>query len=148
MAADEHDLVRALANLIHNGIKYTWRRERAQRSWVTIRSTISEGMVDLVVENWGVPIAREELDRDLVFQIGYRGKWSTDRGRSGTGIGLSDARRVAENHDGELLVESRPAAAGRHDPDSPGYYQQPFLTTVTLRLPLADEWESIRTERR
>jgi PAS domain S-box-containing protein len=131
------DLTRVISNLLHNAIKYSWRRDRTRLPWVTIRTSVRELSVCIEFENWGVPIAQEEIEQGLIFELGYRGKWSKDRGRLGTGIGLTDAKRVAEGHGGTLTVESRPAAPGPHRIVDEKYYQQPFITTVRLCLPLA-----------
>ena len=133
----ERDLVRALSNLLHNAIKYSWRRDRAKTPWVTIRTYAREGMVCIEFENWGVPIAQEEIEQGLIFQLGYRGKWSKDRGRLGTGIGLTDAQRTAQTHYGDLRVASRPSNPGWIRPDDPNYHNQPFVTTVTFCIPEA-----------
>ncbi len=132
----KRELVRALGNLLHNAIKYSWRRERSDPAWVEVRVYRQDHNVCIAFENWGVPISAVELQDGLIFKLGYRGKLATDRGRLGTGVGLTDARDVAEKHKGRLLVESRPARPwGPDDPDSEEYYRQPFLTTVTLCLP-------------
>ncbi|MEW5717706.1 MAG: HAMP domain-containing sensor histidine kinase, partial [Chloroflexota bacterium] len=133
----ERDLVRALSNLLHNAIKYSWRRDRAKAPWVTVRTYAREGIVCIEFENWGVPIAQEEIEQGLIFQLGYRGKWSKDRGRLGTGIGLTDAKRTAQTHYGDLRVASRPSNPGWIQPDDPTFYNQPFVTTVTFCIPEA-----------
>lgn len=133
----ERELVRALSNLLHNAIKYSWRRDRAKAPWITVRTYARAGMACIEFENWGVPIAPEEIEQGLVFQLGYRGKWSKDRGRLGTGIGLTDAKRTAQTHYGDLRVASRPSNPGWIQPDDPNYYNQPFVTTVTLCIPEA-----------
>jgi signal transduction histidine kinase len=134
---NRRDLIRVFANLLHNAIKYTWKRERARASWVEIRTFLEGNTVCIQFENWGVPIAREEIDQRLIFELGYRGKWATDRGRLGTGIGLTDADHVARAHGGEIRVDSKPAAPALYPQDEAHYYRQPFITTVTLCLP---EW--------
>ena len=133
----ERDLVRALTNLLHNAIKYSWRRDRSKTPWVVIRTYARAGMACIEFENWGVPIAQEEIEQGLIFQLGYRGKWSKDRGRLGTGIGLTDAKRTAQTHYGDLRVASRPSNPGWIQPDDPNYYNQPFVTTVTFCMPEA-----------
>jgi PAS domain S-box-containing protein len=133
---NEREVVRALSNLLHNAIKYSWRRDRTKPSWVSIRTHVRERQVGIEFENWGVPISKEELEQGLVFQLGYRGQWSRDRGRVGTGIGLTDARHVAESHGGRVLIDSRPTRI--FDENSPEYYQQPFLTKVTFVLPVSE----------
>jgi signal transduction histidine kinase len=135
---NERDLLRAISNLLHNAIKYTWRRDRAGSPWVTVRTHAKNHVISIEFENWGVPISRDELEHGLVFHLGYRGKWSTDRGRLGTGIGLTDVQRVAHAHGGEVLVSSRPAAAAAtRNPEDDTFYKQAFITTVTLSLPQA-----------
>jgi len=131
----ERELVRALANVLHNAVKYSWRREQGQ-PWVAIAASATSGSIHVEVENWGVPISADEIARGLVFELGYRGKWSTDRGRLGTGIGLTDALRAARAHGGDVLVSSRPARLTTLPDTHRDYHRQPFLTRVTLRLPL------------
>ncbi len=134
----ERDLVRALANLLHNSIKYSWHRDRGQAPWVTIRTSRQNGAVAIAFENWGVPISPDEIQNNLIFKLGYRGEWSKDRGRLGTGIGLTDSLDVAQKHGGSLKVESRPSRPRWSvTPESEDYFQQPFITTVTMILPEA-----------
>ena len=125
------DLVRALGNLLHNAIKYSWSRSsEGSRPWIELRATLlRDGKVAIAIENWGVPIPKEEVP--LIFKLGYRGRYSHDRNRAGTGVGLHDSRQVARSHRGDVTIESRPASPG--DPSS---YSQPFLTTATLTLPI------------
>lgn len=139
---NERDMVRALSNLLHNAIKYSWRRDpetslATKQSWVSIRTLVDENQVSIEFENWGVPIKREEIEKGKIFDLGYRGELSKDRGRLGTGIGLTDARRVAETHRGKLDIESRPASRYSVKPNHPDYYDQPFITTVSMSLPIA-----------
>jgi signal transduction histidine kinase len=134
---NEREIVRALGNLLHNAIKYSWRRDKIKPSWVSIRTTINDHKIHIEFENWGVGISHEEIDQELVFQLGYRGQLSTERGRLGTGIGLTDARRVAQSHGGNVVVDSKPTKAiSERDPE---YFNQPFLTRVTLYLPLEEK---------
>ncbi|HEY9403696.1 MAG TPA: PAS domain-containing sensor histidine kinase [Pyrinomonadaceae bacterium] len=126
------EVVRALANLLHNAIKYSWSRPQDKSPWINVRASAVKGKLQLQFENWGVPIPKDEIEGDLVFNMGFRGKLSGDRGRIGTGIGLTDARQVARWHGGDLTLQSHPAIASRRDDD----YKSPFLTTVTLTLPL------------
>jgi PAS domain S-box-containing protein len=126
------EFVRALANLLHNAIKYSWSRPQDKSPWISVRASAAKGKLQLQFENWGVPIPKDEIEEDLVFHMGFRGKLSGDRGRIGTGIGLTDARQVARRHGGDLTLQSHPAIATKRDDD----YKSPFLTTVTLTLPL------------
>jgi signal transduction histidine kinase len=135
----EQDMIRALNNLLHNAIKYSWRRdpERTKPAWVSVRAIVVDGWAHIEFENWGVPVKREEIETGKIFELGYRGELSKDRGRLGTGIGLTDARRVAQAHGGSLEIESHPALRGVPNEKSEKYYHQPFLTRVTMVLPVA-----------
>ncbi len=131
---NRRDIVRAVQNLLHNAIKYSWTKPTEQ-VWISVKCYISREMGNgkrpvgvIQVENYGVPIMPDEIEK--VFELGYRGRISTDRRRSGTGVGLFDARRVARAHGGEVTIESRPASANDYDPS------RPFLTTAYLILPL------------
>jgi len=129
----EREIVRALGNLIHNAIKYSWVRTQGKQPWISIRDDFDSENISIEIENWGVPITKDEIEEDLIFHIGYRGMFSSDRGRTGTGIGLTDSRRVAREHGGEVIVTSRPAVSGSDEK----FYKQPFLTTAVLRLPVS-----------
>jgi hypothetical protein len=50
---------------------------------------------------------------------------------------LTDAKRTAQTHYGDLRVVSRPSNPGWIQPDGPNYYNQPFVTTVTFCMPEA-----------
>jgi PAS domain S-box-containing protein len=126
------EVLRGLTDLLHNAIKYSWYRDKSKAPWVTIRTSVAGERVHIEFRNWGVPIKKEEIENDLIFKIGYRGIHSGDRGRIGTGIGLADARRVARAHRGDVDVMSQPSVASRAEDD----YTSPFITTVTMRLPL------------
>lgn len=128
---NRHEITRAIRNLLHNAIKYSWRREDG-RTWVSVSVSIRDRAKAVVsVENWGVPVPLEE--RDLVFQLGFRGRFSSDRGRVGTGVGLTDSLRIAKSHGGTVRIESRPASQHAN----PKSYDQPFVTVISLELPLA-----------
>jgi PAS domain S-box-containing protein len=126
------EVLRTLTDLLHNAIKYTWSRDKTKMPWITIRTRVAEGFVYIEFKNWGVPIQENEIEEGLIFKIGYRGRHSGDRGRVGTGIGLADARRVARAHRGDIEVTSQPSVASRQKDD----YSTPFITTVTMKLPL------------
>ena len=124
MVRADADLVqRALANLLHNAVKFTPAPGR-----VTVRveegrveeGRVEEGRVEegqvgegrakraeavwLCVTDTGIGVSEE--DRGRVFQRFYRADWARRRGE-GTGLGLALVRHIAESHGGAVRVESR-----------------------------------------
>jgi PAS domain S-box-containing protein len=128
---DERSVLRALSNLLYNAIKYSWHREIGKKPWTTVKAFIIQDKVHVEFQNYGVPISKEEIENELIFKFGYRGKYSGDQRRMGTGIGLTDARDTARKHGGDLIIKSSPASGG-----SESDYSQPFLTTATFILPI------------
>jgi signal transduction histidine kinase len=98
---DEHWLRRVLANLLNNAVKYSpaggevvvrvGREDDVAGAWATL--AVSDQGV-------GIPAA----DRPHLFERFHRGR-NTSRIR-GTGIGLTGARQIAEQHGGEIAVAS------------------------------------------
>ncbi len=125
----ENDLVRALLNILHNAIKYSWERRSPSKAFVLIEGWRDQHWVFLKVENWGVPITDKELEQGLIFKVGYRGINSSDRRRPGTGLGLYDTLKVIENHKGEMTISSDPSLGNAKDD-----YSNPFVTRVNLKL--------------
>ncbi len=133
----EREILRTFSNILHNAIKYSWHKTHKKPAWVAIDVACEAGKVLIFFENWGVPIAKDEIDQNLVYQLGYRGRLSSDRNRLGTGIGLTDSLRVVRQHGGSIEIESRPADSSIVDDTASDYYAHPFITTVTIRLPHA-----------
>jgi PAS domain S-box-containing protein len=127
------NVIRALVNLLHNAIKYSWTKDRTgETAEVQIRSFVKDKKLYIEFQNFGVPITKEEIKDDLLFQIGYRGEYSTDRHRMGTGIGLFDARETARSYGGDVKIESSPASDWMPDDD----YTYPFVTKITFFIPM------------
>lgn len=97
---DERQLVSAVANLLDNAIKYSDAGAR-----VSVVIDHSRGWVDVAVHDQGVGIPSSDLER--VFERFYRVDRARSRQTGGTGLGLSIVRHIANNHGGEVTVESR-----------------------------------------
>jgi signal transduction histidine kinase len=123
----ERHVALALANLVANAVKYSYRGSETAPRKVTVigrhRDAISYA---IEIANFGVGVMPEEVA--AVFQPGYRGRMTLPEYRGGTGMGLSVARRIAERHAGRIELSSH-AVTG----DAAG----PYLTKVTMRLPYA-----------
>jgi PAS domain S-box-containing protein len=126
------DIIRAINNLLHNAIKYSWWRTPNVTPWIEIRSFIRGNKVCLEIEDYGVPIPRDEIEMDLIFQLGWRGRLAGQRGRIGSGIGLADARDIARHYGGEVEIASRPATHSSTIDD----LSVPHIVTATLELPI------------
>jgi DNA-binding transcriptional ArsR family regulator len=114
---DPQRLNRVLSNRVTNAIRYSpnggdvtiaIRREKSSAGGAAVLSVRDEGL--------GIPL--EEQER--VFERFFRGSNVTGR-YAGTGLGLSGARQIVEQHGGTLKLLS----------------QEHLGTTITVHLPLA-----------
>jgi len=112
---DQEMLLHAVRNLVHNAVKYG-----AERG--PIRITVATEGAELVIRvaDAGPGIAVQEQRH--IFERFYRGRGGRGTVR-GTGLGLDIVKSVAEEHGGQVAVES---TLGRG-------------ATFTLRLPCATD---------
>lgn len=104
-----HQLVR---NLLDNAVRYTDRggRVSVRLEQTDDRESAADGgpaqdrRAVLTVEDTGVGIPRDQLDR--IFERFYRVDKARSRDTGGTGLGLSIARHAARRHGGSVTVES------------------------------------------
>ena len=99
--ADRNRIAQVIANLLSNASKYSRERDTVQ-----LRAWVSGSRFNLSVEDHGVGIEDQELDR--VFEPFYRIDNDITRRAPGTGIGLFVARTIVEQHGGEIEVTSTP----------------------------------------
>ncbi|MGB3496246.1 MAG: ATP-binding protein [Elainellaceae cyanobacterium] len=98
--ANSEQLVRLFQNLIGNAIKY--RRECAPRIHIT--STQEDGYWLFSVEDNGIGIESQYTERIfIIFQ-----RLHSRRHYDGTGLGLAISKKIIEQHDGKIWVESVP----------------------------------------
>jgi signal transduction histidine kinase len=91
-------LRRCLVNLIDNAIKY------GQQARVTVERLA--GSARIRIRDTGPGIAQAELAR--VFEPFYRVETSRSRESGGTGLGLTIARNIAEQHGGSIALANHP----------------------------------------
>jgi heavy metal sensor kinase len=100
LAGDARMLQRMVANLLDNAIRYT---PRGGRIGITVEG-VPPAHVRLVFTDTGIGIRAEDMPR--IFERFYR--CDPSRSQSGTGLGLSLARAVAQAHGGRISVHSAP----------------------------------------
>jgi two-component system sensor histidine kinase SenX3 len=97
---DERQLVSAVANLLDNAVKYS-----DAGAEVSVGIAHAGPWVEVAVHDHGVGIPSSDLER--VFERFYRVDRARSRQTGGTGLGLAIVRHIANNHGGEVTVESR-----------------------------------------
>lgn len=101
LKGDELKLRRMLWNIVENGIKYSTDGGR-----VEISSSLNNGYVDITIKDNGIGIPQEDIK--YIFDRFYRGDKSRRR-ESGSGLGLSISKWIAEAHKGRIDVSSVPS---------------------------------------
>ena len=95
--ADRTRVRQAIANLVHNAIKFTKPGGK-----ITVMTRVERNSVAVDISDTGMGIAKSDLPH--VFERFYK----ADRARSGggTGMGLAIAKHVIEAHGGGIQVQS------------------------------------------
>jgi signal transduction histidine kinase len=114
--ANAHALQIVLNNIIDNAVKYSF-----SGTAIHIRVEETEDSVDVLVSNVGIGIAPDEMDR--IFDLGYRGPLTTDRFRTGMGLGLPIARRLVDGMFGSINISSQAEENGGR-----------YIVSVRIRL--------------
>jgi two-component system, OmpR family, sensor kinase len=104
MIGDPKLLFQAFSNLLSNAIKYSPRGGP-----ITIDTVSEGGTVAVSVEDHGIGIPRNDIDR--LFERYFRG--SNVSGIVGTGVGLYLVKMVVDLHGGSIVVESTESAGSR-----------------------------------
>ena len=118
LVGDASKLRQVLLNLLNNAVRFTAEGEVRLRAR-SLEAGEGGRVLELEVEDTGRGIPEEELG--CVFEPFYTTK---PPGR-GTGLGLSVARSIIEDHRGEIAIRSAPGRG----------------TAVTVRIPATREGE-------
>jgi signal transduction histidine kinase len=100
VAGDRDHLMRVLANLVSNAIKYSPSGSRVR----LCARRVAEG-VEIAVEDQGPGIPSDQLDR--LFRPFSRLGLHQRQTQGGTGLGLALSRAIIEQHGGRIWVEPR-----------------------------------------
>lgn len=100
---DPHLISKVMYNLISNAIKFT-----PQHGFVSVKIDSDDSHVFIRVEDTGIGIHPEEQSRifDDFFQVHNTASSLLNSYTSGTGIGLSIAKKYVEIHQGSITVDS------------------------------------------
>ncbi len=96
---DEDKIRQVVMNFIDNAIYYS----RAH-STIVVHLTKDEKVATLEVHDHGIGVPKESLDK--LFTKFFRAENARRQRPDGTGVGLYLAKRVINEHGGELIVES------------------------------------------
>lgn len=96
---DSSQMERVFDNLISNAIKYT-----ADGGKVHVSLKLCEGYVEILVEDNGLGIPKEDLDH--LFKAFYRVKQTAHKSKPGSGLGLSIVEAIIKQHNGDIQVQS------------------------------------------
>lgn len=99
--ADRERILQVIMNILSNAIKYT-----PDGGEITMTAGFGQGKVWLEVDDNGIGIPPE--DRERIFERFYRVDKARSRESGGTGLGLSIAQEIIRQHQGSLVLISRP----------------------------------------
>lgn len=100
IVGDPGKIEQVIDNLVSNAIKYT------NEGRVYLQYYRKNGQVEIKVEDTGIGISEEHLDR--LFDRFYRTDKARSRDKGGTGLGLAVVRSILKAHGTEIEVESTP----------------------------------------
>ena len=105
VSGDATRLVQVVGNLLNNAAKYTQPGGR-----VTLRAGVEDGLLRIEVEDTGIGIPPDLLER--VFDRFAQVQQHLERAQGGLGIGLSVVKSLVEMHGGRVAAESAGVGTG------------------------------------
>lgn len=97
---DREKFKRVLANIVDNSVKYM--DKNSKRLAISLSATSEKVQIVLADNGPGIP----EEAVPLIFNQFYRAEQSRNKLTGGSGLGLSIARMIVEEHNGAIQVES------------------------------------------
>ncbi|MEQ9265755.1 MAG: HAMP domain-containing sensor histidine kinase [Balneolaceae bacterium] len=103
--ADYDKIEQVFDNLVSNAIKYTNEGE------IRVSCIHHSNEVEIVIEDTGIGIGEEHLDR--LFDRFYRTDKARSRDKGGTGLGLAVVKGILNAHQSDIFVQSTPGMGSR-----------------------------------
>ena len=100
IVADGEQLKRVIHNIVGNSVKYLDK----EKGLIQIRIRDIGEYVQLEIEDNGSGIGKDELP--FIFERFYRADASRNSKKGGSGLGLAIAKKVIEDHSGQIWAES------------------------------------------
>ena len=112
--ADRDKLDQVMDNLITNALKYT------SEGSINVLCEQLEAQIQISIQDTGIGIASEHLDR--LFDRFYRTDKARSRDKGGTGLGLAIVRGILRAHGTDILVSSEVGQGSRF------YFELPIIS--------------------
>lgn len=133
---DKMELRRALHNIFSNSIKYSYHSIEERKRNIKIFCKVpydpgfSKKRFAVLFENYGLGLEEEEIRH--VFTPGFRGAQAIKEVAIGSGIGLSEVRKIMNLHKGEVKFQSKKLFGEG--------VESTYLTTVSLVFPFSENF--------
>jgi signal transduction histidine kinase len=134
---DKMELRRCLHNIFSNAIKYSYHSTDESSRNIKISSKVpydpgfKKRRFAVTFENYGLGLDEEESR--MAFTPGFRGKQAIREVATGSGIGLSEVRKIINLHKGEVKFQSKRLYGEG--------IESTYLTTVSLILPYSEHFK-------
>ncbi len=96
---NKDEMEKMLAALLDNAVKHSYKGTA-----ICVRARKSKGKIQIGITNRGDPISPEDAQR--IFERFYRADKARSRAESRYGLGLAIAKKIAQNHNGDIRAYS------------------------------------------
>jgi signal transduction histidine kinase len=97
---DAKQVKQVLVNLVKNAVEAIEENPEITKGYIRLKTETVEGNALILIEDNGIGISKETMEKLFIPFFSTK--------NSGTGIGLSVCKKIIEDHDGTIQVESTP----------------------------------------